>query len=218
MSNFIKIDNLDKTFSQGDRRIEIFNNFNLDVEMGEFVSITGPSGSGKTTLLQIIAMIDSFDNGSYNLLGQDISDYSNVEKCNMRLQNFGFIYQSFNLLEDFNALENVAMPLIIRGVEKSESYKLASNMLKLFNLDHREGHYSNELSGGEQQRVAIARAVITKPKIIIADEPTGNLDKENSTQVLDFLFKSIEKDKITLIMATHNEEIASRAVKRVDLE
>ena len=218
MSNFIKINNLDKTFSQGDRRIEIFNNFNLEVEMGEFVSITGPSGSGKTTLLQIIAMIDSFDNGSYNLLGQDISDYSNVEKCNMRLQNFGFIYQSFNLLEDFNALENVAMPLIIRGVEKSESYKLASNMLKLFNLDHREGHYSNELSGGEQQRVAIARAVITKPKIIIADEPTGNLDKENSIQVLDFLFKSIEKDKITLIMATHNEEIASRAVKRVDLE
>ena len=218
MSNFIKINNLDKTFSQGDRRIEIFNNFNLEVEMGEFVSITGPSGSGKTTLLQIIAMIDSFDNGSYNLLGQDISDYSNAEKCNMRLQNFGFIYQSFNLLEDFNALENVAMPLIIRGVEKSESYKLASNMLKLFNLDHREGHYSNELSGGEQQRVAIARAVITKPKIIIADEPTGNLDKENSTQVLDFLFKSIEKDKITLIMATHNDEIASRAVKRVDLE
>ena len=218
MSNFIKINNLDKTFSQGDRRIEIFNNFNLEVQMGEFVSITGPSGSGKTTLLQIIAMIDSFDNGSYNLLGQDISDYSNVEKCNMRLQNFGFIYQSFNLLEDFNALENVAMPLIIRGVEKSESYKLASNMLKLFNLDHREGHYSNELSGGEQQRVAIARAVITKPKIIIADEPTGNLDKENSTQVLDFLFKSIEKDKITLIMATHNDEIASRAVKRVDLE
>ena len=218
MSNFIKINNLDKTFSQGDRRIEIFNNFNLEVEMGEFVSITGPSGSGKTTLLQIIAMIDSFDNGSYNLLGQDISDYSNVEKCNMRLQNFGFIYQSFNLLEDFNALENVAMPLIIRGVEKSESYKLASNMLKVFNLDHREGHYSNELSGGEQQRVAIARAVITKPKIIIADEPTGNLDKENSTQVLDFLFKSIEKDKITLIMATHNDEIASRAAKRVDLE
>ena len=218
MSNFIKINNLDKTFSQGDRRIEIFNNFNLEVEMGEFVSITGPSGSGKTTLLQIIAMIDSFDNGSYNLLGQDISDYSNVEKCNMRLQNFGFIYQSFNLLEDFNALENVAMPLIIRGVEKSESYKLASNMLKLFNLDHREGHYSNELSGGEQQRVAIARAVITKPKIIIADEPTGNLDKENSNQVLDFLFKSIEKDKITLIMATHNDEIASRADKRVDLE
>ena len=218
MSNFIKINNLDKTFSQGDRRIEIFNNFNLEVEMGEFVSITGPSGSGKTTLLQIIAMIDSFDNGSYNLLGQDISDYSNVEKCNMRLQNFGFIYQSFNLLEDFNALENVAMPLIIRGVEKSESYKLASNMLKLFNLDHREGHCSNELSGGEQQRVAIARAVITKPKIIIADEPTGNLDKENSTQVLDFLFKSIEKDKITLIMATHNDEIASRAVKRLDLE
>ena len=218
MSNFIKINNLDKTFSQGERRIEIFSNFNLEVEMGEFVSITGPSGSGKTTLLQIIAMIDNFDNGSYNLLGQDISDYSNVEKCNMRLQNFGFIYQSFNLLEDFNALENVAMPLIIRGVEKSESYKLASNMLKLFNLDHREGHYSNELSGGEQQRVAIARAVITKPKIIIADEPTGNLDKENSTQVLDFLFKSIEKDKITLIMATHNDEIASRAVKRVDLE
>ena len=218
MSNFIKINNLDKTFSQGDRRIEIFNKFNLEVEMGEFVSITGPSGSGKTTLLQIIAMIDSFDNGSYNLLGQDISDYSNVEKCNMRLQNFGFIYQSFNLLEDFNALENVAMPLIIRGVEKSESYKLASNMLKFFNLDHREGHYSNELSGGEQQRVAIARAVITKPKIIIADEPTGNLDKVNSTQVLDFLFKSIEKDKITLIMATHNDEIASRAVKRVDLE
>ncbi len=218
MSNFIKINNLDKTFSQGDRRIEIFNNFNLEVEMGEFVSITGPSGSGKTTLLQIIAMIDNFDNGSYNLLGQDISDYSNVEKCNMRLQNFGFIYQSFNLLEDFNALENVAMPLIIRGVEKSESYKLASNMLKLFNLDHREGHYSNELSGGEQQRVAIARAAITKPKIIIADEPTGNLDKENSTQVLDFLFKSIEKDKITLIMATHNEEIASRAAKRVNLE
>ena len=218
MSNFIKINNLDKTFSQGDRRIEIFNNFNLEVEMGEFVSITGPSGSGKTTLLQIIAMIDNFDNGLYNLLGQDISDYSNVEKCNMRLQNFGFIYQSFNLLEDFNALENVAMPLIIRGVEKSESYKLASNMLRLFNLDHREGHYSNELSGGEQQRVAIARAVITKPKIIIADEPTGNLDKENSIQVLDFLFKSIEKDKITLIMATHNEEIASRAVKRVDLE
>ena len=218
MSNFIKINNLDKTFSQGDKRIEIFNNLNLEVAMGEFVSITGPSGSGKTTLLQIIAMIDNFDNGSYNLLGQDISDYSNVERCNMRLQNFGFIYQSFNLLEDFNALENVAMPLIIRGVEKSESYKLASDMLKLFNLDHREGHYSNELSGGEQQRVAIARAVITKPKIIIADEPTGNLDKENSTQVLDFLFKSIEKDKITLIMATHNDEIASRAVKRVDLK
>jgi len=217
MSNYLKIENLFKTFLQGGKKIEIFKNFNLEVNMGEFVSITGPSGSGKTTLLQIIAMIDSFDHGSYNLLDKDVSKYNNVERSNIRLNNFGFIYQSFNLLEDFNALENVALPLIIRGVDKSESYKLARNMLKLFNLDHRERHYANELSGGEQQRVAIARAVISKPKIIIADEPTGNLDNENSIQVLDFLFKSLEEENITLIMATHNEKIASKATKRIHL-
>ena len=181
------------------------------------MALVGPSGSGKTTLLQIIAMIDNFDNGSYNLLGQDISNYSNVERCNMRLQNFGFIYQSFNLLEDFNALENVAMPLIIRGVEKSESYKLASNMLKHFNLDHREGHYSNELSGGEQQRVAISRALVNNPKFIIAGEPTGNLDSNNSDLVFNYLKNYVESENMTLIIATHDEELASKANKRINL-
>ena len=216
-NNVIELNNVSKSYLQGDKDICVLKDINLDVREGELVSITGPSGSGKTTLLNIIALIDSLDSGKLKVLGEDLSSLCDKEKSIFRKNNFGFVYQSNNLFDDFNAIENVALPLILNGYKKNDAYNESENLLSKFGLLDRKTHFPNALSGGEQQRVAIARAIINKPRIVIADEPTGNLDKDNSLIIFDYLMKYADSEKLTVIMATHNDELANKCNKEIKL-
>ena len=213
----IILNNISKSYYQADKEISVLKNINFEVGEGEIVSITGPSGSGKTTLLNIIALIDSLDLGKLNVFGEDLSNLSEKEKSVFRKNNFGFIYQSNNLFEDFSAIENVALPLILNGYKKNDAYNESENILSTFGLLDRKTHFPNALSGGEQQRVAIARAIVNKPRIVIADEPTGNLDKDNSLIIFDYLMKYVNSEKLTVVMATHNNELASKCNKEIKL-
>jgi len=213
----IKLNNVSKSYLQGGKNISVLKDINIDVGEGELVSITGPSGSGKTTLLNIIALIDSLDTGKLNVFGEDLSNLTDNQKSIFRKNNFGFVYQSNNLFDDFSAIENVALPLILNGYKKSDAYNESENILSKFGLLDRKTHFPNALSGGEQQRVAIARAIVNKPRIIIADEPTGNLDKDNSLIIFDYLMKYADSEKLTVIMATHNNELANKCNKEIKL-
>ena len=213
----IILNNISKSYYQADKEISVLKNINFEVGEGEIVSITGPSGSGKTTLLNIIALIDSLDLGKLNVFGEDLSNLSEREKSVFRKNNFGFVYQSNNLFEDFSAIENVALPLILSGYKKNDAYNQSENILSEFGLLDRKTHFPNALSGGEQQRVAIARAIVNKPRIVIADEPTGNLDKDNSLIIFDYLMKYVDSEKLTVVMATHNNELASKCNKEIKL-
>jgi len=213
----ITINNISKSYYQADKEISVLKNVNFEVAEGEIVSITGPSGSGKTTLLNIIALIDSLDLGRLNVFGEDLSNLSEKEKSVFRKKNFGFVYQSNNLFEDFSAIENVALPLILNGYKKNDAYNESESILSEFGLLDRKTHFPSALSGGEQQRVAIARAIVNKPRIVIADEPTGNLDKDNSLIIFDYLMKYIDSEKLTVVMATHNNELAGRCNKEIKL-
>jgi len=216
-NNVIELNNVSKSYLQGDKEICVLKDINLDVREGELVSITGPSGSGKTTLLNIIALIDSLDSGKLNVFGEDLSNLCDKEKSIFRKNNFGFVYQSNNLFDDFNAIENVALPLILNGYKKNDAYNESEKLLAKFGLLDRKTHFPNALSGGEQQRVAIARAIVNKPRIVIADEPTGNLDKDNSLIIFDYLMKYADSEKLTVIMATHNDELANKCNKEIKL-
>ncbi len=213
----ITLNNIYKSYYQADKEISVLKDINFEVGEGEIVSITGPSGSGKTTLLNIIALIDSLDLGKLNVFGEDLSNLSEKEKSIFRKNNYGFVYQYNNLFEDFNALENVALPLILNGYNKKEAYNKSEYILSKFGLFDRKTHFPNALSGGEQQRVAIARAIVNEPRIIIADEPTGNLDKGNSLVIFDYLMKYIDSEKLTVVMATHNNELANKCNVEIKL-
>lgn len=215
--NILVLSNISKSYRQGSESISIFDNFNLTVDKGEFISITGPSGSGKTTLLNLVGLIDSIDKGEILLDAKIISNKNSNEKSEVRRNNFGFIYQNYNLFDNFSAIENITLPLILRGEAKDVAFEKADELMNIFDISHRKYHFPNSLSGGEQQRVAIARALINKPKIVIADEPTGNLDYENSVNVFKYLIDYIESEKMTLIMATHNQEWANKSDRRIDL-
>ena len=215
--NILVLSNISKSYRQGSEYITIFDNFNLTVNKGEFISITGPSGSGKTTLLNLVGLIDSIDQGQILLNDKIISNQNSNEKSIVRRNNFGFIYQNYNLFDNFSAIENIILPLILRGEAKDAASEKANELMNIFDISHRKSHFPNSLSGGEQQRVAIARALINKPDIVIADEPTGNLDHENSVNVLKYLIDYIESEKMTLIMATHNQEWANKSDRRIDL-
>ena len=215
--NILVLSNISKSYRQGSESISIFDNFNLTVDKGEFISITGPSGSGKTTLLNLVGLIDSIDQGQILLNDKIISNQNSNEKSKVRRNNFGFIYQNYNLFDNFSAIENIILPLILRGEAKDAASEKANELMNIFDISHRKSHFPNSLSGGEQQRVAIARALINKPKIVIADEPTGNLDHENSVNVFKYLIDYIESEKMTLIMATHNQEWANKSDRRIDL-
>ena len=215
--NILVLSNISKSYRQGSESISIFDNFNLTVDKGEFISITGPSGSGKTTLLNLVGLIDSIDEGQILLNDKIISNQNSNEKSKVRRNNFGFIYQNYNLFDNFSAIENIILPLILRGEAKDAASEKANELMNIFDISHRKSHFPNSLSGGEQQRVAIARALINKPDIVIADEPTGNLDHENSVNVLKYLIDYIESEKMTLIMATHNQEWANKSDRRIDL-
>ena len=215
--NILVLSNISKSYRQGSEYITIFDNFNLTVNKGEFISITGPSGSGKTTLLNLVGLIDSIDQGEILLNAKIISNQNSNEKSEVRRNNFGFIYQNYNLFDNFSAIENVTLPLILRGEAKDVAFEKADELMNIFDIGHRKSHFPNSLSGGEQQRVAIARALINKPKIVIADEPTGNLDYENSVNVFKYLIDYIESEQMTLIMATHNQVWANKSDRRIDL-
>ena len=209
-NNLIKIKNLTKNFINNKLVVKVLKNLNLELEMGNIVALIGPSGSGKSTLLHLIALLDKPTTGNISILGKETFNITEDKKNKIIRDNISIIFQNNNLLSDFTAIENVAMPLIIRNNSYSDSIQKAEKFLKKVNLSHRLSHFPSDLSGGEQQRVAIARSLIADTKIILADEPTGNLDVKNSNEVFSYFLKLKQKNKIILI-ATHNREIAKKA-------
>lgn len=216
-NNIITLNDVSKSYLQADKEIHVLKAINIELEEGQFVSITGPSGSGKTTLLNIIALIDILDTGNISIFGENLSNLSEKNKSILRKKNFGFVYQSNHLFDDFNAIENVSIPMILNGCSKIDAYKKSETILDKFGLINRKSHFPNSLSGGEQQRVAIARAVANNPRVVIADEPTGNLDKENSLIIFNYLMEYVVSEKMTVIMATHNTELAAKCNKEIKL-
>lgn len=217
MPKIIELINISKSYDQGSSSIPVLENLSMNVNKGEFISITGPSGSGKSTLLNIIGLIDSVDNGETFFFGKNSKDMSMKQENLIRRNKLGFIYQSKNLFSDFTAVENVSMPQILIGKNKSDSFKYSKNILDKFGLGNRLNHLPKDLSGGEQQRVAIARSVINNPELIIADEPTGNLDIKTALSVFDYLMDFIKSKNISLIMATHNLDLALRSDVEIKL-
>ena len=206
----IKIQNLTKQFETNNSVIKVLKDINLNLESGKIIALVGPSGSGKSTFLHLLALLDKPTKGKISILGKSTSDISEDKKNEMIRDHVSIIFQNNNLLSDFTALENVAIPLIIRNKSYSYAIKEAEKFLRQVNLGHRLKHFPSDLSGGEQQRVAIARSLISETKIILADEPTGNLDYKNSVEVFSYFLKLKEKNKIVLI-ATHNRELAKKA-------
>ena len=207
---FIKIEKLNKQFETSNSTIQVLKNINLNLDSGKIIAITGPSGSGKSTFLHLLALLDKPTRGKISILGKSANNLSEYNKNKMIRDNISIIFQNNNLLSDFTAIENVAMPLIIRNKNYNYAIKQAEKFLKKVNLGKRLKHFPSDLSGGEQQRVAIARSLISETKIILADEPTGNLDYKNSIEVFSYFLKLKQKNKI-IIIATHNRELANKA-------
>lgn len=213
MGNVIKIRNIIRDFKLGQETVHVLKGIDLDIDRGEYVAIMGPSGSGKSTLMNLIGCLDTATAGTYILNGKDVSKMSDDELANIRNTEIGFVFQTFNLLPRTTALDNVALPMVYAGVSKQERTERATEVLNDVGLSDRMDHKPNQLSGGQRQRVAIGRALINKPSIILADEPTGNLDSKTSLEILN-LFEEIHKAGNTVIMVTHEEDVAARA-KRV---
>jgi len=206
----LETNNLKKSFNHVDGKITLFENFNIKIKEGELVALVGPSGSGKSSLLHLLALLDDPTKGEIILNKQETQHLSNYQKDELRRSSISIIFQDNNLLTDFTAIENVMMPLIIKGENTKEIVKKAEQILKNVKIFNRSKHFPNQLSGGEQQRIAIARALIAETNIILADEPTGNLDFKTSKEIFS-LFLKLKKLKKTIIFATHNRELANRA-------
>ncbi len=202
--------NLKKTYEHRNGTIELFNNVNIKIKPGNLIALVGPSGSGKSSFLHLLALLDDPSKGKILLKNKDTKNFSNGEKDQVRRKNISIIFQDNNLLTDFTALENVMMPLIIKGETTSSSIIRAKKVLKDVKILNRNNHFPNELSGGEQQRVAIARALISETDLILADEPTGNLDYKTSEDIFSYFLK-LKKLNKAIIFATHNRELANKA-------
>ncbi|MDG2416846.1 MAG: ABC transporter ATP-binding protein [Pelagibacterales bacterium] len=213
----IKLENISKSYSQGGSLIPVIENLNATIQEGKFIAVIGPSGSGKSTLLNVIGLIDTADSGDIFLFNENLKNINDAKQNLIRRDKIGFVYQSNNLFSDFTAIENVTIPRILLGDNKKDAHELAFKCLDILGLSDRINHLPKDLSGGEQQRVAIARAIINEPKVIIADEPTGNLDKNTSNDVFEYLIDFVYSQKITLIMATHNLELASKSDHQIKL-
>ena len=213
----IRLENISKSYSQGDSVIPVIENLNVTIQEGKFIAVIGPSGSGKSTLLNVIGLIDTVDSGDIFLFSENLKDINDAKQNLIRRNKIGFVYQSNNLFSDFTAIENVTIPQILLGASKKNAYESAFKCLDVLGLSARINHLPKDLSGGEQQRVAIARAIINEPKVIIADEPTGNLDKNTSKDVFEHLIDFVYSQKISLIMATHNLELASKSDHQIKL-
>ena len=207
--NILDIINLNKTYGKGENKVHALKDINLSIEKGKFTAIIGPSGSGKSSLLNCIAGLDNISSGKVLLNGKDISTLSENKLSKLRSEEFGFIFQSFNLIPVINVYENIILPISIDDKKVDKEY--INNIIEKLGLEDKINKFPNELSGGQQQRVAIARALANKPKIIFADEPTGNLDSKTTEEVMDLLESCVENFGQTLVMITHNNEIAKTA-------
>lgn len=216
MPNIIEIKDLVKNFRLGSQTIHVLKSISLNIEKNEYVALMGPSGSGKSTFMNIIGCLDTPTSGQYVLNQNDVSKLSDNELAAIRNKEIGFVFQTFNLLPRSSALENVALPLVYAGLSKAERMEKATKMLDEVGLSDRASHKPNELSGGQRQRVAIARALINSPAIILADEPTGNLDTKTSYEIMN-LFDQIHKRGNTVILVTHEEDIAKHAHRIIRL-
>ena len=217
MEKILELKNIHKNFRLGEDDIEVLNGIEISIQQGETFAIVGPSGSGKTTLLQIIGLLDSPTSGELYVRGKSPEDLNDKSKSRLRNEFFGFIYQFHHLLNEFTALENTMMPLLIREQTTKEARTKAQDLLIRIGLEHRINHKPHELSGGECQRVAVARALVTSPSLILADEPTGNLDPETADRVFDSFLDLNLSLNTSLIMVTHNQELAKRMDKVYEL-
>ena len=212
----ITVNNLSKVFRTEEIETTALNNVSFTINKGEFVAIMGPSGCGKSTLLNILGLLDNPSGGSYNLLGTEVANLRERERTNYRKGNIGFVFQSFNLIDELNVYENVELPLKYLNISATERKRRVTEILKRMNISHRAGHYPQQLSGGQQQRVAIARAVVANPQLILADEPTGNLDSRNGKEVMDLLCQ-LNAEGTTVVMVTHSQRDASAAQRIINL-
>ena len=212
----IELQGLTKRYGYGDTESFALKDFDLTIKRGEFIMIMGPSGCGKTTLLNIIGLLDRASRGKYILNGENVANISTRRQAKLRAKKIGFVFQNFNLIEDLPVIENVALPLVYTGYSKTAQLKSASNALKRFHLNEREYYLPYQLSGGQQQRVAIARAIVGDPEIILADEPTGNLDSRASHIVMEEL-KAIHEEGNTIIMVTHNPSLTVYATRVINM-
>ena len=212
----IKTENLQKIFKTEEVETWALNNVTLEIKEGEFVAIMGPSGCGKSTLLNILGLLDNPTNGTYELNGVEVSKYTEAQRTNLRKGVIGFVFQSFNLIDELNVYENIELPLLYMGVPKEERKRRVEEAMKRMDISHRVKHFPQQLSGGQQQRVAIARAVVANPKIILADEPTGNLDSKNGKEVMELLTQ-LNKEGTTVVMVTHSQLDAGYATRTINL-
>lgn len=212
----IKVENLCKSFRTEEVETIALNGVSFEIKDGEFVAIMGPSGCGKSTLLNILGLLDNPTSGSYELFGNEVAKLKESERTKVRKGNLGFIFQSFNLIDDLNVYDNVELPLKYLNISAAERHERVVEMLKRMNISHRAKHFPNQLSGGQQQRVAIARACVCKSKLIFADEPTGNLDSKNGNEVMNLL-RELNAEGITIVMVTHSQHDASMAQRVINL-
>jgi putative ABC transport system ATP-binding protein len=214
----INIHNITKTYNKGATKVEALKGISFSIENGEMVALMGASGSGKSTLLSLIGGLDKCDSGSISVDGKNISALNAEELADFRRDDVGFVFQQFHLIPTLSVVENIMLPLLPSGIKKAECYSVAREALEKVGLGDREKHLPGELSGGEQQRVAIARALVNKPKIILADEPTGDLDSKTGEKILELLQTLNQKEKVTIIIATHDDKIAQKTKRKIVLK
>ena len=212
----IKTEKLSKVFCTEEVETHALKNVSLEIKEGEFVAVMGPSGCGKSTLLNILGLLDNLTSGKYYLNGTEVGKYSESERTKLRKGVIGFVFQSFNLIDELNVYENIELPLLYMGIPGSERKKKVNEAMNRMGITHRSKHFPQQLSGGQQQRVAIARAVVANPKLILADEPTGNLDSRNGKEVMDLLTE-LNKDGTTIVMVTHSQHDAGYAQRIINL-
>ena len=212
----IKLENIEKIFRTEEVETVALNGVSLEVKKGEFVAIMGPSGCGKSTLINILGLLDNPTSGTYLLDGENVGMLRESQRTKVRKGQIGFVFQSFNLIDELNVTENVELPLTYLGVPRRERQQRVKEMLQRMGISHRAGHFPQQLSGGQQQRVAIARAVVSNPKLILADEPTGNLDSKNGKEVMELL-RQLNADGTTVVMVTHSQRDAGYASRIISL-